>query len=61
MKHPERVREQELTFGKGFVFYPEANETRCEAMLTIDVDPVGLVRGRGEGEGLIDRYVNDRP
>jgi 3' terminal RNA ribose 2'-O-methyltransferase Hen1 len=61
MKHPERLHEQELNFGKGLVFYPEASEGRCEAVLTIDVDPIGLVRGRGEGEGLIDRYVNDRP
>ncbi|HEV7694191.1 MAG TPA: 3' terminal RNA ribose 2'-O-methyltransferase Hen1 [Hyphomonadaceae bacterium] len=61
MKHPDRVHEVELTFGKGFVFFPEASAERCEAVLTIEVDPVGLVRGRGLGEGLLDRYVNDRP
>lgn len=60
-KHPERVHEHELTFGKAFVFYPEASEERCEAALVIDVDPVGLVRGRGQGDGLLDQYVNDRP
>jgi 3' terminal RNA ribose 2'-O-methyltransferase Hen1 len=27
----------------------------------MDVDPVGLVRGKGENEGWLDRYVNDRP
>jgi 8-oxo-dGTP pyrophosphatase MutT (NUDIX family) len=27
----------------------------------LDIDPVGLVRGRGEGSGLLDQYVNDRP
>jgi 3' terminal RNA ribose 2'-O-methyltransferase Hen1 len=60
-KHPERVHELDLTFGKAHVFYPEATDTRCEAVLVIDVDPVGLVRGRGSGEGLLDQYVNDRP
>lgn len=61
MKHPERVHEVELAFGKGVVFYPVASEDFCEAALTLDIDPVGLVRGRGEGEGLLDQYVNDRP
>jgi 3' terminal RNA ribose 2'-O-methyltransferase Hen1 len=61
MKHPDRVHETELTFGKATVFFPEASETRCEAALTLDVDPVGLVRGKGTSEGLLDQYVNDRP
>lgn len=60
-KHPGRVHETELPFGKALVFYPEATEARCEATLLLDVDPVGLVRGKGRGEGLIDQYVNDRP
>ena len=60
-KHPERVHETELPFGRAFVFYPEANEDRCEAVLTIDVDPIGLVRGKGRADGLLDAYVNDRP
>ncbi len=60
-KHPERVHETELGFGKAVVFYPEATEARCEAALVLDVDPVGLVRGKGASEGLLDQYVNDRP
>ena len=60
-KHPERVHETELGFGKAYVFYPEATESRCEAALVLDVDPVGLVRGKGSAEGLLDQYVNDRP
>lgn len=60
-KHPGRVHETELAFGKALVFYPEATEARCEAALLLDVDPVALVRGKGRGEGLIDQYVNDRP
>ena len=60
-KHPERVHETELPFGKAFVFYPRADDERCEAALVLDVDPVGLVRGKGRSDGLLDHYVNDRP
>jgi 3' terminal RNA ribose 2'-O-methyltransferase Hen1 len=60
-KHPDRLHQFELTFGKAFVFYPEAGDARCEAALVLDVDPVGLVRGRGQADGLLDLYVNDRP
>lgn len=61
MKHPDRLHEVELSFGRGIVFYPEANDSRCEAALVLDIDPIGLVRGAGAGEGLLDHYVNDRP
>ncbi len=60
-KHPERVHEIELTFGKAWVFYPDAGDARCEAALVLDVDPIGLVRGKGQADGLLDQYVNDRP
>ena len=60
-KHPERVHETELGFGKAYVFYPKATDERCEAVLIMDVDPVGLVRGKGSSDGLLDQYVNDRP
>jgi 3' terminal RNA ribose 2'-O-methyltransferase Hen1 len=60
-KHPSRVQKVELSFGKAHVFYPEASPARCTAALLLDVDPVGLVRGRGDGEGTLDAYVNDRP
>jgi 3' terminal RNA ribose 2'-O-methyltransferase Hen1 len=61
MKHPGRIHETDLAFGKAIVFYPDAREERCEAALVLDIDPVGLVRGRGQGDGLLDQYVNDRP
>jgi 3' terminal RNA ribose 2'-O-methyltransferase Hen1 len=61
MKHPERLHEAELGFGRALVFFPEATPERCEAALILDVDPVGLVRGRGGGDGAFDHYVNDRP
>ena len=60
-KHPERVHETELGFGKAYVFFPEASAERCEAVLLLDIDPIGLVRGRGTADGLLDHYVNDRP
>jgi 3' terminal RNA ribose 2'-O-methyltransferase Hen1 len=60
-KHPDRVHELELAYGKVLVFFPEASKTRCEAALVLDVDPVGLVRGKGQSDGLVEQYVNDRP
>jgi 3' terminal RNA ribose 2'-O-methyltransferase Hen1 len=60
-KHPGRFQTQEMSFGHAHVFYPEATEERCRACLLLDVDPVGMVRGKGHAEGLIDQYVNDRP
>jgi 3' terminal RNA ribose 2'-O-methyltransferase Hen1 len=60
-KHPDRLHQVELAFGKALILYPEAGPTRCEAALILDIDPVGLVRGKGNTEGLLDQYVNDRP
>ncbi len=62
-KHPGKLQTFNLNFGKAHVFYPEATETRCTAALLLDVDPIGLVRGRvGSTEGgLLEQYVNDRP
>ncbi len=57
-KNPARAQTFELAFGKAHVFYPEAAAERCTAALLLDVDPVGLVRGRG---ALLEAYVNDRP
>jgi 3' terminal RNA ribose 2'-O-methyltransferase Hen1 len=59
-KHPGRVQTFAMAFGEAHVFYPEVSEARCVAALLVDVDPVGLVRGRG-GERTLDQYVNDRP
>jgi 3' terminal RNA ribose 2'-O-methyltransferase Hen1 len=63
-KHPQRFQSFSLSFGQAHVFYPEAGDERCTAVLLLDVDPVGLVRGRrgpsGEATAL-QQYVNDRP
>ena len=61
MKHPGRVHETEHAFGRSYVLFPEAGAERCEAVLLLEVDPIELVRGRGQTEGLLDQYVNDRP
>ena len=62
-KNPARAQSFDLSFGKAHVLYPEASFERCTAALILDVDPVGLVRGRrgpdGDG-GLLAQYVNDR-
>lgn len=64
-KHPDRVHDVSLSFGVARVVYPEASELRCTAALLVDVDPVGLVRGRKGGprgrDASLEQYVNDRP
>ncbi|HEY1068165.1 MAG TPA: 3' terminal RNA ribose 2'-O-methyltransferase Hen1 [Pirellulales bacterium] len=61
-KHPGRFQSFNLSFGQAHVFYPEVSEERTTAALLLDVDPVGLVRGKNrESGGLLDQYVNDRP
>jgi 3' terminal RNA ribose 2'-O-methyltransferase Hen1 len=59
-KNPSKFQTFDLTFGKAHVFYPEASADRCTAALLMDVDPVGLVRKRGDDFAL-QQYVNDRP
>src|SRR3954462_14838710 len=63
-KNPARLHTFELPFGNVHVFFLQASAERCTAALLLDVDPVGLVRGRhgppGEG-GALTQYVNDRP
>ncbi len=59
-KHPARVQEFSLPFGRGHVFYPRASEEQTTAALLVEIDPVSLVRRYGRGSILND-YVNDRP
>src|SRR5207237_7098724 len=61
-KHPGRCQSFDLSFGKAHVFYPEVGPERCSACLLLDVDPVGMVRGKNASAGfLLAQYVNDRP
>ena len=62
-KNPSRCQDFEMSFGKAYVFYPEASASRCTLALLLDVDPVEMVRGKpgARDSGLLDQYVNDRP
>lgn len=66
-KNPSRVQTFSLAQGSVHVFYPVAEAHRCRVALLLDVDPIGLVRGRPDRRGSrgasggIDQYVNDRP
>ncbi len=63
-KHPDRFQSFVLSFGQAHVFYPEVSDARTTAALLLDVDPVGMVRGRNHGRhdsGPLGQYVNDRP
>jgi 3' terminal RNA ribose 2'-O-methyltransferase Hen1 len=60
-KNPSRTQSFELSFGKAHVVYPEATPARCTAALLLDVDPIGLVRGRRDTGAPLEPYVNDRP
>jgi 3' terminal RNA ribose 2'-O-methyltransferase Hen1 len=63
-KHPGRVQSFTESVGTAHVFYPESAPDRCTAALLLEVDAIGLVRGRtgppGDGFAL-GQYVNDRP
>jgi 3' terminal RNA ribose 2'-O-methyltransferase Hen1 len=63
-KHPDAVRSFEVSAGVAQVFYPEATADRCTAALLLEVDPVGMVRGRrgpGGDAFTLGQYINDRP
>ncbi len=62
-KHPDRVQHYDLAGGRATLFYREASPARCTAVLLLDIDPVGLIRGRGHSPADVplQHYVNDRP
>ncbi|QVL32423.1 3' terminal RNA ribose 2'-O-methyltransferase Hen1 [Telmatocola sphagniphila] len=63
-KKPGRLQSFSLNFGQLHVFYTEASEEKCTAVLLLDMDAVGWTRSRPDkrGEaGLLYQYVNDRP
>jgi hypothetical protein len=57
-KNPDRHQTFDLAFGTAHVFYPEATVERCSVALIVDVDPIGLVPGRGDADGPLTQYVN---
>jgi 3' terminal RNA ribose 2'-O-methyltransferase Hen1 len=67
-KNPARAQSTSVSVGTAHVIYPEATEERCTAALLLEVDPIGLFRGRsGSKSGgapdafSLGQYVNDRP
>lgn len=61
-KNPEKLQTFSLAYGRAHVFYPVATAQCCTAALLLEIDPVGLVRGRPmAGAGSIGQYVNERP
>lgn len=62
-KHPAKVQNFKLNFGSATVFYTEATDDRCSAVLLLDVDPVGIVRRNRNVHSTFTLfpYVNDRP
>lgn len=61
-KHPDHLHERTTAAGVVSIFFTEAGDRRATAVLHLEVDPVGLVRGKGRhSDGLLDQYVNDRP
>ncbi|WP_373552553.1 3' terminal RNA ribose 2'-O-methyltransferase Hen1 [Haliscomenobacter sp.] len=62
-KHPDKVQTFSTAGGKAHVFFPEATDERCTAVLLLDIDPVELVRNlKVPGESrMLQHYVNDRP
>ena len=59
-KNPSRIQTFVQTFGVAHVFYSEINAEKCTAALLLEVDPIGLVRGRRD-QRTLEQYVNDRP
>ena len=60
-KNPAKVHSFEMSFGKAHLFYPEASGDKCTVALLLEIDAVGLVRGKGGGGdgGTLEQYVND--
>jgi hypothetical protein len=38
-KNPARLQTEDLSFGKAYVFYPEATSERCTVALLVEIDP----------------------
>ena len=62
-KHPDKAQSFDTAAGTAHVFWPEAGADRATAALLLEVDPVALVRGKGNRDSgfSLAQYVNDRP
>lgn len=60
-KHPDHLHERDIAAGKVSIFYTQVDDALTTAVLYLDIDPVSLVRGKNQSNGLLTQYVNDRP
>jgi len=63
-KHPDRAQSFNVAVGTAHVLWPEATPERSTVALLLEVDPIALVRGRGNRGAdsfALAQYVNDRP
>jgi 3' terminal RNA ribose 2'-O-methyltransferase Hen1 len=60
-KHPDRAQSFPIAAGTAHVYYPRADDEECTVALLLEIDPIGLVRGRQDGGFALAQYVNDRP
>jgi 3' terminal RNA ribose 2'-O-methyltransferase Hen1 len=62
-KNPARQHTAEFGFGTAHVFYPVADDGRCQLAVLLEIDPVDLVRRSRAHAAPADiaHYVNDRP
>jgi len=42
-KNPDKIQSFNLSWGKAWVFYPEARDEVCTIALLLDIDPIGLI------------------
>lgn len=63
-KHPDRCQSFPMSFGQAHVFYPEVSPERCTAALLLEVDSIGLVRGKSKKVNqrqTLEHYVSAHP
>ncbi len=63
-KHPDKAQSFDVAGGTAHVIWPEASANRSTVALVLEVDPVALVRSKGNrgAEGFtLAQYVNDKP
>ena len=60
-KNPQRVHDISFSFGKGTVFYPQADAQTCSVALLMEVDNIDLRKRMRDKDELLSQYVNDRP
>ena len=62
-KRPGRTQSFDVGFGAVHITWPEATDERATMAMLLDIDPIGLVRGKAgqHQDGPLAAYVNDRP